>query len=57
MKINLESIESQSVDVEVEEIDRSSFHTKTQGVDLQKRKRKLTSKVWSPPTAANYLNI
>ncbi|XP_024029605.1 zinc finger BED domain-containing protein RICESLEEPER 2-like [Morus notabilis] len=47
MEIDLESIESQSVDVEVEEIDGSSFNTQTQGAELQKRKRKLTSKVWS----------
>ena len=45
MEIDLESIESQSVDIEVEEIDGSSFNTQTQGVELQKRKRKLTSKV------------
>mgnify|MGYP006900088427 CR=1 FL=1 len=30
MEIDLESIESQSVDIEVEEIDGSSFNTQTQ---------------------------
>jgi len=49
MEIDLESIESQSVDIEVEEIDGSSLNTETKGAaaEHQKRKRKLTSKVWS----------
>ena len=45
MEIDLESIESQSIDVEVEEVDGSSFTTKGTEKAL-KRKRKLTSFVW-----------
>ena len=45
MEIDLESAGSQNVDVEVEEVDGSSFTT--QGTEKAlKRKRKLTSFVW-----------
>ena len=45
MEIDFESIESQSMDIDVEEFDGSSL--KSEGEQVQRRKRKLTSKVWS----------
>ena len=45
IEIDFESIEFQSVDIDVEEFDGSSL--KSEGEQVQKRKRKLTSKVWS----------